>query len=79
MKFKAKPKLTPERLKVRLNKAEGNKCALKFKTVNIEINSGPSYFDVDEILSLVRMVNSAPLPEKKSKAKLEFHCDADFY
>lgn len=79
MKFKAKPKLTPERLKVRLNKTEGNKCVLKFKTVNYEIHNVPNYFYVDEILSLVRMVNCAPLPEKKSKVKLELHCDADFY
>lgn len=79
MKLKAKPKLTPERLKKRMNKVKESERSLKFKTVNVEIHGVPNYFDGYEISSFVKMVNCALLPKKKSKAKLEFHCDADFY
>lgn len=81
MKFKAKPKLTPEGLKQRINKATGSECALKFKTVNVEIHSPYGCFDKYEKANLVRMINYALLPDKKLKikAEIETHCDADFY
>lgn len=79
MKFKAKPKLTPERLRKRLDKEEVSNCSLKFKTVNVGIHNAPVYFEKDEISKLVKMINCTIFPEKKTKVKLEFHCDADFY
>ena len=81
MKFKAKPKLTPERLMGRLGKATVSECALRFETVNVEIHSPYGRFDNYEKANLVRMINYALLPDNKTKVKIETetHCDADFY
>lgn len=64
MKFKAKPKLTPERLKQRLNKEA------RILTINI---GGAATFTIDHIRQLANMFNDNPY------YKTETHCDADFY
>ncbi len=64
MKFKPKPKLTPERLRQRLNKEPR-----KF-TINI---GGAATFTIEQIRQLANMFNDNPY------YKTETHCDADFY
>lgn len=64
MKFKAKPKLTPERLMRRLNKES---------PISIIHIDGAATFTIEQIRQLVNMFNDNPY------YKTEFHCDADFY
>lgn len=64
MKFKAKPRLTPERLRQRLDKES--------PTSIIHIG-GAATFTVEQIRQLVNMFNNNPY------YKTESHCDADFY
>lgn len=64
MKFKAKPKLTPERLRQRVGK--------KSRTLHMRIKGG-GVFTIEQIRQLVNMFNDNPY------YKTETHCDADFY
>lgn len=75
MKFKAKPKLTPERLRERINKLNGHKPSMR--TFTMEVNCLPIIFDSDGLVSFIGEINSIVSPPVNCKA--EFHCDADFY
>lgn len=64
MKFKPKPKLTPERLRQRMNK--------ETRTLTINIG-GAAAFTIEQIRQLANMFNDNPY------YKTETHCYADFY
>lgn len=75
MKFKAKPRLTPDRLRGRLNKANGRNPSLR--TFTMEVDCLPIIFDSNGVSSLISEINAIVPPPTKCKA--DFHCDADFY
>lgn len=75
MKFKAKPKLTPEILKQRLSKVKKDEYGLVFKTINIS-NRDICHSDM-AVKNLIKSINDIINPNPNYKK--ETHCDADFY
>jgi hypothetical protein len=70
MKFKAKPKLTPERLrrKIKLKNAR----LVRDPIINI-------CWSEESVSYLIASINEIVGHTGKSKSKIETYCDADFY